>query len=46
MFVVKDDDGKNDHRSYKSIYFRYFLISYYRVRLFLAMQVRVMVACI
>ena len=45
MFVVKDDDGKNDHRSYKSIYFNYFLISYYRVRLFLAMQVRVMAAC-
>ena len=44
-FVVKNDDGKNDHRSYKSIYFNYFLISYYRVRLFLAMQVRVMAAC-
>ena len=43
-FVVKND-GKNDHRSYKSIYFNYFLISYYRVRLFLAMQVRVMAAC-
>ena len=45
MFVVKDDDRKNDHRSYKSIYLNYFLISYYRVRLFLAMQVRVMAAC-
>ena len=45
MFVVKNDDGKNDHRSYNSIYFNYFLISYYRVRLFLAMQVRVMAAC-
>ena len=45
MFVVNDDNGKNDHRSYKSIYFNYFLISYYRVRLFLAMQVRVMAAC-
>ena len=44
MFVVKNDDGKNDHRSYNSIYFNYFLISYYRVRLFLAMQVRVMAA--
>ena len=41
MFVVKDDDGKNDYKRYKSIYFNYFLISYYRVRLFLAMQVRV-----
>ena len=28
MFVVKDDDGKNDHESYKSFYFNYFLISY------------------
>ena len=45
MFVVKNDDGKNDHKSYKSIYFNYFLISYYRVKLFLAMQVRVMAAC-
>ena len=45
MFVVKNDDGKNGHKSYKSIYFNYFLISYYRVRLFLAMQVRVMAAC-
>ena len=45
MFVVKNDDGKNDHKRYKSIYFNYFLISYYRVRLFLAMQVRVMAAC-
>ena len=45
MFVVKDDNGRNDHTSYKSIYFNYFLISYYRVRLFLAMQVRVMAAC-
>ena len=45
MFVAKNDDGKNDHRSYKSIYFNYFLISYYRVRLFLTMQVRVMAAC-
>ena len=44
MFVVKNDDGKNDHRSYNSIYFNYFLIIYYRVRLFLAMQVRVMAA--
>ena len=26
MFVVKDDDGKNDHKSYKSSYFNYFLI--------------------
>ena len=38
VFVVKDDDGKNT-------YFSYFLISYYRVGLFLAMQVRVMAAC-
>ena len=45
MFVVKNDNGKNDHKRYKSIYFNYFLISYYRVRLFLAMQVRVMAAC-
>ena len=45
VFVVKDDDGKNAHKSYKPIYFNYFLISYYRVRLFLAMQVRVMAAC-
>ena len=44
VFVVKDDDGKNDHKSYKSIYFNYFLTCYYRVRLFLAMQVRVMAA--
>ena len=45
MFVVKDDDGKNDHKSYKSIYFNYFLICSNRVKLFLAMQVRVMAAC-
>ena len=45
MFVVKDDDGKNDYKRYKSIYFNYFLISYYTVRLFLVMQVRVMAAC-
>ena len=45
MFVVKNDNGNNDHKSYKSIYFNYFLISYYRVKLFLAMQVKVMVAC-
>ena len=45
MFVVKNDNGKNDHESYKSIYFNYFLISHYRVKLFLAMQVRVMAAC-
>ena len=45
MFVVTNDDGKNDHKSYNSTYFNYFLISYYRVRLFLAMQVRVMAAC-
>ena len=45
VIVVKDDAGKNDHKRYKSIYFNYFLISYYRVRLFLAMQVRVMAAC-
>ena len=45
MFVVKNDDGKNDHKRYKSIYFNYFLTCYYRVRLFLAMQVRVMAAC-
>ena len=45
MFVVKNDDGKNDNKRYKSIYFNHFLISYYRVRLFLAMQVRVMAAC-
>ena len=45
MFVVKNDDGKNDYKSYKSIYFNYFLISYYRVKLSLAMQVRVMAAC-
>ena len=45
MFVVKDDDLKNDHKSYKSIYFNYFLICSNRVKLFLAMQVRVMAAC-
>ena len=45
MFVVKNDDGNNYHKSYKSIYFNYFLTCYYRVRLFLAMQVRVMAAC-
>ena len=45
MFIVKDDDGKNDYKRYNSIYFNYFLISYYRVRLFLAMQMRVMAAC-
>ena len=45
MFVVKNDDGKNDHKRYKYIYFNYLLMSYYRVRLFLAMQVRVMAAC-
>ena len=45
MFGVKDDDGKNDHKSYKSIYFNYFLICSNRVKLFLAMQVRVMAAC-
>ena len=45
MFIVKDDNGKNDHRSYISIYFNYFLISYYRVMMSLAMQVRVMAAC-
>ena len=45
MFVVKDDDWKNDYKSYKSIYFNYFLICSNRVDLFLAMQVRVMAAC-
>ena len=45
MFVVKDDGGKNDHKSYKSIYFNYFLICSNRVNLFLAIQVRVMAAC-
>ena len=45
VFVVKNDDGKNDHKRYKSIYFRHFLTCYYRVSLFLAMQVRVMAAC-
>ena len=45
MFVVKNDDGGNDHKRYKSIYVNYFLTCYYRVRLFLAMQVRVMAAC-
>ena len=45
MFVVKDDDGRNDHKGYKSIYFNYFLICSKRVKLFLAMQVRVMAAC-
>ena len=45
MFVVKDNNEKNDHESYKSVYFNYFLISYYKMRLFLAMQVRVMAAC-
>ena len=45
MFVFKNDNGKNDHKRYKSIYFNYFLISYYRVKLFLAMQVRIMAAC-
>ena len=46
MFVVKDDDGKNDHVSYKYIYLNYFqfVISYYRMRLFLAVQVRGMAA--
>ena len=45
MFVVKYDDGRNDHQSYKSVYFNYNLrVSYYKVRLFLAMQVRVMAA--
>ena len=44
MFVVKNDDGRNDYKRYKSIYFNYFLICYYRVRPFLAMQVRVMAA--
>ena len=44
MFV-KNDNGKNDHKRYKSIYFNYFLISYYRAKMFLAMQVRVMAAC-
>ena len=24
MFIVKNDDGKNDHKRYKSIYFNYF----------------------
>ena len=45
VFIVKDDGRQNDHKSYNSIYFNYFVISYYRVRLFLAMQVRVMAAC-
>ena len=45
MFVVKNDDGRNDHKRYKSIYFNYFFTCYYRVRLFLAMQVRVMATC-
>ena len=45
MFFVRDHDGKNDHKSYKSIYFNYFLICSYRVKLFLAMQVTVMAAC-
>ena len=45
MFVVKNDDGKNEHKRYKSIYFNHFLTCCYRVRLFLAMQVRVMAAC-
>ena len=45
MFVIKDDDRKNDYKSYKSIYFNYFLICSNRVKLFLAMQVRVMAAC-
>ena len=45
LIVVKDDAGQNDHKRYKSIYFNYFLLSYYRVRLFLAMKVRVMAAC-
>ena len=45
MFVVKNDDGRNDDKRYKSIYFNYFFTYYYRVRLFLAMQVRVMAAC-
>ena len=45
MFVVKNDDGRNDHKRYKSIYFNYFFTCYYRVRLFLAMQGRVMAAC-
>ena len=45
MFVVKNDNGRNDHKRYKAIYFNYFLISYYRVKLFLAMQGRVMAAC-
>ena len=45
MFIVKDDDGKYDHKSYKSIYLNYFLTCYYQVRLFLTMQVRVLTAC-
>ena len=45
VFVVKNDDRRNDHKRYKSIYFNYFFTCYYRVRLFLAMQVRVMAAC-
>ena len=45
MFVVKDDDWKNDHKSCKSIYFNYFLICSNRVKLFLAMQMRIMAAC-
>ena len=45
MYFVKDDDWKNDHESYKSVYFIHFLICFYWVRLFLAMQVRVMAAC-
>ena len=46
VFVVKDDDGKNDHKSFKSCYFNYFLTCYKRVTLFLAMEVRVMAACV
>ena len=45
MFVVKNVDGRNDHKRYKSIYFNYYFTCYYRVRLFLAMHVRVMAAC-
>ena len=45
VFLVKDDAEKNDYKSYKFIYFNYFLTSYKRIRLFPGMQVRVMTAC-
>ena len=44
MCLLLKDDGKNDHVSYRYIYLNYFVISYYRMRVFLAVQVRAMAA--